>query len=99
MTETEAELLTAIESPTAGGTEDRIERFVRTAFDVSPDDPGFDRATDLFDSGYVDSVGLAELLEFISEEFGVEVPESDLLSEEFATIQGMARIINRHGGR
>jgi len=73
---------------------DRLEAFVRTAFGVNPEDPRFDRATDLFDAGYVDSVGLAELLEFIRAEFGVEVPEDDLLSEEFCAINGIAKIID-----
>lgn len=78
--------------------EDRIEAWVRVAFSVSPGDPGFDRAADLFDRGYVDSVGLAELLEFIRVEFGVEVPEEDLLSDDFSTIKGMGRIIGEHVG-
>lgn len=83
---------------TSNQIEDSLEAFVRVAFSVSPDDPGFDRAADLFDRGYVDSVGLAELLEFIRSEFAVEVPEDDLLSEDFSTIKGMGRIIREHVG-
>jgi D-alanine--poly(phosphoribitol) ligase subunit 2 len=74
---------------------DRIETFVRTQFDVSPDDDGFGRTIDLFELGYIDSVGFAELLSFLSEEFGVEVPESDLLSEEFLRIDGIVSIVSR----
>lgn len=73
----------------------RIEAFVRTQFEVDPGDDGFDRTIDLFELGYVDSVGFAELLEFIAEEFGVDVPEADLLSEDFLSIDGMARIVSR----
>jgi acyl carrier protein len=51
------------------------------------------RAVDLFESGFVDSVGVIELLAFVNEEFGIEVPDSALLSEQFATIDGMAAII------
>jgi acyl carrier protein len=74
---------------------DRIETFVRTQFEVSPVDDGFGRSVDLFELGYVDSVGFAELLAFFSEEFDVDVPESDLLSEEFLSIDGMALIVSR----
>ena len=74
---------------------DRIEEFVRGQFEVDPTDTGFGRTVDLFELGYVDSVGFAELLAFLSEEFGVEVPEDDLLSEEFLRIDGMARIVGR----
>lgn len=73
----------------------RIETFVRTQFEVSPADDGFGRSIDLFELGYVDSVGFAELLAFFSEEFEVEVPEGDLLSEEFLSIDGMAQIVSR----
>lgn len=75
--------------------EARLEAFVRTAFAVQPDDPRFDRAGDLFEGGYVDSVGLAELLEFIRVEFGVDVPEEDLLADEFAAINGIAKVVVR----
>jgi acyl carrier protein len=74
---------------------DRIEGFVRTQFEVDPSDDGFDRTVDLFELGYVDSVGFAELLAFFAEEFDVDVPEDDLLSEDFLSIDGMAEIISR----
>jgi D-alanine--poly(phosphoribitol) ligase subunit 2 len=73
----------------------RIEAFVRTQFEIDPSDDGFDRTVDLFELGYVDSVGFAELLAFLAEEFGVDVPEDDLLSDDFLRIDGMARIVSR----
>jgi acyl carrier protein len=81
-----------IPSPTIAS---RIEAFVRTQFEIDPSDDGFDRTVDLFELGYVDSVGFAELLAFFAEEFGVDVPEDDLLSEDFLSIDGMARIVSR----
>jgi acyl carrier protein len=74
---------------------DQIEAFIRSQFEVDPDDNGFDRTVDLFELGYVDSVGFAELLAFLAEEFGVEVPEDDLLSDDFLRIDGMAKIVSR----
>jgi acyl carrier protein len=72
-----------------------VETFVRQQFNVGDSDPGFNRKVDLFESGYVDSVGVAELLEFLSEQFEVEIPESDLFSDDFASIDGIASIIAR----
>jgi acyl carrier protein len=73
----------------------RIESFVRDTFDVASNDPNFGRELDLFEHAYVDSVGLTELLAFIEDEFSVDVPEDELMSEEFVTIDGMARVIAR----
>jgi hypothetical protein len=39
----------------------RIEEFIRTQFSVSPTDPRFDRGVDLFEAGYIDSMGIVEL--------------------------------------
>jgi acyl carrier protein len=70
-----------------------IEEYIRVQFGVSPTDPGFDREADLFEEGYVDSMGVVELLEFLREEFGVEIPDNDLLSDDFSSISGIARIV------
>ncbi len=72
-----------------------VETFVRHQFNVSDSDPGFDRTIDLFESGYVDSVGVVELLEYLTQAFDLEIPESDLFSEDFSSIDGIASIIAR----
>jgi D-alanine--poly(phosphoribitol) ligase subunit 2 len=74
---------------------DRIETYLRAEFQISPNDRGFNRTVDLVELGYIDSVGFTELLEFLSEEFGVEVPEDDLVSDEFLRIEGMALVVSR----
>jgi acyl carrier protein len=74
---------------------ERIEAFVRQTFKVAPDDPHFGRDVDVFEGGYVDSIGLTELLAFIEDEFGTAVPDEELASDEFMTIDGMADILVR----
>ncbi len=76
----------------------RIEEFIRTQFSVSPTDPRFDRGVDLFEAGYIDSIGIVELLEFLSQEFDVQIPDDDLLSEDFSSIMGIAQIVSRNLG-
>jgi acyl carrier protein len=76
----------------------RIEEFIRTQFSVSPTDPRFDRGVDLFEAGYIDSMGIVELLEFLSQEFDVQIPDDDLLSEDFSSIMGIAQIVSRNLG-
>ena len=74
-------------------TEGRIEGFLRSRFKISPHHDGFARDVDIFERGYVDSVGVTELLEFLEAEFGVEVPDDWLLSDDFSTVEGIARIV------
>ena len=53
----------------------------------------------LFESGYVDSVGAVELLLFIEETFGVQIEDQELFSDEFTHLQGMARLVWRKMSR
>jgi acyl carrier protein len=76
---------------------DRVEQYVRTQFRVAPGDARFSRSLPLFDAGYVDSVGVVELLAFLAEEFAVELPDDALMSDEFTTIDGIAVIVARYG--
>jgi acyl carrier protein len=74
---------------------DRIEQFIRSHFRVAPGDSRFSRTQPLFDMGYVDSVGVVELLAFVAEEFCVEVADELLTSDEFSSIEGIAAIVCR----
>jgi acyl carrier protein len=75
--------------------EARLERFLHEDLLVSSTDPRLTKTVDLFEAGYVDSVGFAELLALLGDEFHVEVPERDLLSDEFSSIAGIARVVAR----
>lgn len=80
----------------------RIEAFVRTQFAVAPTDPAFNRTASLFELGYIDSVGVVELLAFLHDQFGVRVPDAALLSEDFQTLDGIAGVVHtlrENGGR
>lgn len=72
-----------------------IEDFVRATFKVGLSDPQFGRSVDLFEAGYIDSIGVAETIEFLERRYGARIDEHDLLSDEFATVDGMARIVAR----
>jgi acyl carrier protein len=75
---------------------DRVEQYVRTQFRVAPGDSRFSRSVPLFDAGYVDSVGVVELLEFLASEFSVQLPDDALISDEFSTVDGIAAIVCRY---
>lgn len=82
---------------TAALVADRVERYLRTQFRVASSDARFSRSLPLFEAGYVDSVGVVELLAFLAEEFAVHLPDEALMSDEFSTIDGIAVLVCRYG--
>lgn len=69
-----------------------IEAFIRNIGAVTPNDEGFTRETDLFDSGYLDSIGFVALTTHLEEQFSYRPTEAELFAPEFTTIGGIARL-------
>jgi acyl carrier protein len=72
-----------------------LESFIRDRFEVAPDDPYFDRETDLWTEGYVDSQGIVEIIEFLQDRFRVAIPNELLFEPEFVRISGIGKLIAR----
>lgn len=71
----------------------QIEGAVRRLGQVQADDTMFDRGVHLFDSGYLDSLGSYQLIEFIEETYDLSLSEEELLSPDFVSIDGMTGIV------
>jgi acyl carrier protein len=52
--------------------------------------------TNLFEAGIVDSAGLLSFIGFIEKEYGITVPDDDLLPENFVTVARIAGYIRAH---
>jgi acyl carrier protein len=73
-------------------TENRLRSFI--ADELHGD--GREKLTDeypLIERGVVDSMGILSVVSFIESEFGVEIEDEELVSENFGTIAGMTRLI------
>lgn len=46
-------------------------------------------------NGIIDSIGLIEFIDFISEKYSIEIPEDMLTPENFDSINGIANIIQK----
>ncbi|QJY45731.1 acyl carrier protein [Pseudonocardia broussonetiae] len=73
----------------------QIEAFVREVGRIAPDDRGFDRDVDLFESGYLDSLGVIRLIEFVESTFLLVLADEDLFGRNFTTVDGIAGILVR----
>jgi acyl carrier protein len=50
----------------------------------------------LFDSGYLDSFALADLVAALEKEFGVKIPDSDLNPRKFETVERIESYLESH---
>ena len=71
----------------------RLEEFIRDIAQIDSEDGEFTRGAQLFDAGYVDSLGVVSLMEFVETSFGIDLEEEDFFDEKFTTIDGMSQII------
>jgi len=47
----------------------------------------------LIEEGILDSIGVLEIIEFLEEEFGIEVEEAETVSANLGSIAGLARYV------
>ena len=71
----------------------KLKAFVAADSQVPLDDGDFTCDVHLFEAGYLDSLSLVRLLAFVEADFTVQLDETQLFSEEFTTINGIASLI------
>lgn len=84
-----------IDAQTTMTIADTVERFIRRRFDISESDPYFNRHSKLWDEGYVDSLGMTELIVFLESTFAIVVPDTVLFSPQFTSIEGIASLVEQ----
>lgn len=57
------------------------------------DDEGLEDSTSFLDEGIIDSTGILELIDFISEEFSITVEDEELIPENLDSIQNVTAFI------
>lgn len=69
-----------------------IERFIQRQFRIGDTVPSL-RQAHLFESGFVDSAGVVELIAFVEATFKIRLGDDQVFSEDFTTINGIAAIV------
>jgi acyl carrier protein len=49
----------------------------------------------LFQRGLLDSLGVIKMVTFCEETFGIEIPDHEVLPENFESVRALARLIKR----
>lgn len=76
---------------TATGIQDRVHRIVEEELRVD----GLSTDTDMFEAGFLDSLGFVELLVRIEKEFGRKIALEELELADFRSISAIAAFLSR----
>ena len=69
---------------------------MRQQFSIPENDPDFSDDTDLFNYGYIDSIGAVELTAFVEKNFGIRFTDSDWANSRLNTIGEISAFIAKH---
>ncbi|WP_076591582.1 acyl carrier protein [Herminiimonas arsenitoxidans] len=58
----------------------------------------FDDASDFISTGIIDSIAIIKFILALEEKFDIEITDSDLESEQFRSVQGLAMMISKKTG-
>ncbi|GAA0903343.1 acyl carrier protein [Virgisporangium aurantiacum] len=78
---------------TRANAESSLEQLVREIGRIPATDTTFGPHSELFDSGYIDSLGIVALTTYIEQQFGVAFTEEQLFDPRFVTVAGIAQIV------
>ena len=76
---------------------ERIREFILEQFPLARRRPLSDDDS-LLESGIVDSLGILEIVNFVTEQFGVEITDEDLQPENFDSITSLTEFIETRQG-
>lgn len=72
---------------------DELEQFIRGTFHVTADDRLFTRHVNLYQEGYLDSVGVLETVVHLEQTWDVSIPPTTMFDPLFTHIDGMAQCV------
>lgn len=70
-----------------------LDEYARQTFSIEEDDTDYTPDTDLFDYGYVDSLGAVEMITYIEERFSCTITQKDISKYPLNTIREIAELV------
>ena len=74
-------------------TQEKILNFVSEHFEIG-DDPDFSADVNLFDFGFVDSLGATEIVYYIESEFSIKITQKDITLYPMNTVNEIAKVVD-----
>ena len=73
---------------------DQIANYVKDHFKIG-DDPDFNLDVNLFDEGFVDSLGATEIVFFIEDTFQIKISQKDIILNPMNTVREIAQVVEQ----
>lgn len=71
---------------------DILDEYIRNFADVG-DDPDYSVEVNLFDYGFLDSLGAMNVIAFVEDKFGVEITQKDITLYPMNTVTEIAEVV------
>lgn len=71
---------------------ENLENYIRDRFDIG-DDPDYTTDVDLFEYGFLDSMGAMEVITHIEEEYGIKITQKDIILYPMNTVREIAEVV------
>ena len=71
---------------------DTLYTYVQEKYDLA-DDPDYTTDVNLFDYGYLDSLGATEVIVWLEEHYGIEITQKDIILYPMDTIEEIAEVV------
>ena len=81
----------------AGIVREKVKEYIQQATFVEKDKIKDESL--IFKEGYFDSMGFVVLITYLEENFGIKTTDSDLVEENFESINAIAEFINKKQGK
>lgn len=78
--------------------ENNIRKFLAENFILSDQADQLDASDSFLEKGIIDSTGILELVFFVEDQFGIQIDTSEVLPENFDSIENLASYIRRKQG-
>lgn len=65
---------------------------VRENYEIG-DDPDYTSDVNLFDYGYLDSLGAVQLTEYLEEKYSIEITQRDIVLYSMSTVDEIAEVV------
>ena len=73
---------------------DALFRYIQEKYDLA-DDPDYAMDVNLFDYGYLDSVGVTEVIIWLEETYNVEITQKDIILYPMDNVEEIAEVVYR----